>query len=75
MASDEEIDHIASKVADKLKVKMGTAVFHVGKTTCDTKDKYDCSANSFACQAGQFDCPVEFNCYGKFTGFTRLVMW
>ena len=75
MVSDEETDRIALRVADKLKEKLGTAVVHAGNTSCDNKDKYDCSANSFACQAGKFDCPVEFNCYGKFTGFTRLIMW
>jgi hypothetical protein len=76
MVSDEEIDRIASRVAEKLKGKMGTAAIRAGElpTPCNPGPKYTCDATSFTCQASSFTCPSDFECSNKFTGFTKELM-
>jgi hypothetical protein len=73
MVSDEEIERIASRVAEKLKEKMGTAAMNVseGGGGCDVKgDVYTCDASSFTCPANQFGCAPSFSCPNEFTGVT-----
>jgi hypothetical protein len=71
MASEKDIDRIASRVADKLKDHLRTAAIRVGElpTPC-SGSTYTCDATSFTCQASLFSCPSEFTCSNKFTGLT-----
>ncbi len=76
MLSDEEIDRIASRVAEKLKGKIGTVALRAGElpTPCNTPSKYTCDASSFTCQASLFSCSDDFECSNSFTGFTKKLM-
>ncbi len=76
MASEEDIDRIASRVADRLKEDLRTAAIRVGElpTPCSPGPTYTCDATSFTCQASLFTCADEFDCSNKFTGLTNAMV-
>lgn len=76
MLPEENIDRIASRVADRLKEDLRTAAIRVGDLPipCSSSPTYTCDATSFTCQASLFSCADEFDCSNKFTGITRAMV-